>query len=255
MQYQPPLPPAPGDEPVYGPPEPPRRRLPRAVLAGGLAAGLALGGAGIAYAASSSGGSSPANAAASGPTSTTPSTLPNGKSPGHPGRSGMKEGGFGLPGLGFPGLRGRVLYGQATIQQPDGTTKTVEYQSGSVSSVSGSSITLSTGSYTHTYKVDPSTVVDAQAGGISTVAKGDQVRLLATQQGGTDTAVNIVDVTKIQSSRSGFGFEGGAKGDSQAPSGASPTSVPATGAFWGGPGGPGGGGPGVDSQSGVSEVQ
>lgn len=248
MEYPSQFPPVPGDEPVYGPPQPPRRRLPRAVIIGGLATGLALSGAGIAYAASSSssGGSSPATEAASAPTSTVPPATPKGPGRDHPGGFGFKGGG-----LGFPGLGGRILYGQATIQQPDGTTKTVEYQSGTVAEVSGSSITVDTGSYSHTYKVDSSTVVDSQAAGISTVAKGDQVQLLATPKSGSDTAVNIVDVTKIKSSRSGFGFGGGKDEAPEAPGGSSPTSTPATGATWGG----GPGGPGFDSQLGPSQVQ
>lgn len=251
MEYPSQFPPAPGDEPVYGPPQPPRRRLPRGVIIGGLATGLALSGAGIAYAASSSssGGSSPATATASSPTSTVPPATPKGSGRGHPGGFGFKGGG-----LGFPGLGGRILYGQATIQQPDGTTKTVEFQSGTVSDVNGSSITVNTGSYTHTYKVDSSTVVDSQAAGISTVAKGDQVQLLATPKSGNDTAVNIIDITKIKSSRSGFGF-GSGKGEApEAPEGtggSSPTSTPATGATWGG----GPAGPGFDSQLGSSQVQ
>ena len=256
MEYPSQFPPVPGDEPVYSPPQPPRRRLPRAVIICGLATGLALSGAGIAYAASSSssGGSSPATAAASAPTSTVPPTAPKGPGRGHPGGFGFKGGGLGFPGLGFPGLGGRILYGQATIQQPDGTTKTVEYQSGTVAEVSGSSITVNTGSYTHTYKVDSSTLVDAQAAGISTVAKGDQVQLLATPKSGSDTAVNIVDVTKIKASRSGFGFGSGkdeAPEAPEAPGGSSSTSTPATGATWGG----GPAGPGFDSQLGQSQVQ
>jgi hypothetical protein len=151
----------------------------------------------------------------------------------------MKGGGFG-----FPDVGGRVLYGQATIEQPDGTTKTIEFQSGSVSNVSTSSITLTTGNYSHTYKVDPTTVVDAQAGGINTVAKGDQVRLLATQQNGGDTAVNIVDLTKIKSSGAGFGFQRGKPATS-------PTSTPAAGVYWGG----GQGGPAFDPQADSSQLQ
>jgi hypothetical protein len=214
------------------------------MIIGGLATGLALSGAGIAYAASSSsGGSSPATAAASTPTSTVPPATPKGPGRGHRGGFGFNGGRFG-----FPGLGGRLLYGQATIQQPDGTIKTVEFQSGTVADVSGSSITVNTGSYSHSYKVDSSTVVDSQAAGISTVSKGDQVQLLATQKSGSDTAVNIVDVTKIKSSHSGFGF-GDGKGE--APGGSSPSTTPATGATWGG----GPAGPGFDSQPGSSELQ
>lgn len=247
----------PHQDPVYGQLQPPGRRFPRVALAGGLMAALALSGAGIAYAAGSGGSSPTTPAAASSPSTTAPSTAgPNTQGPPkmHPGR-GFEGGGLGLPGLGLPGIGGKVLYGQATIQQPDGTLKTVEYQTGTVSSASSSSITVSSGtngSYTHTYKVDPSTIVNSQAGGISTVAKGDQVRVIALQQNGGDTAVNIVDVTKIQSSRDGFGF--GARKSGNAGSGGSATNPPAgsTGATWGDPGGPGGPG---DPGPGAAEAQ
>lgn len=239
-------------DPVYGPLQPPPpRRFPRVALAGGLAGALALSGAGIAYAASS-GGSSPATPAASNaPTTTTPTTEPGGHAKGPHGRYAFGPGGFGGLGVG-----GKVLYGQATLQQPDGTLKTVEFQVGTVSAVSTTSITLASGTgsstYTHTYTVDPTTVVDSQAGGISAVTKGDQVRLVATQHNGSDTATDIVDVTKIQSSRGGFGFQGGPGG--KAGSNGSTTNPPAgsTGVLWGGGGGYG---PGVGSPDGGTEVQ
>jgi hypothetical protein len=231
------------DEPVYGPLQPAPRRFPRVALAGGLMTALALGGAGIAYAAGS-GGSSPATPAAS----TSPSTTVPSNSPQVPGKwhRGF-GGGLGLPGLGLPGVGGKVLYGQATIQQPDGTLKTVEYQAGTVSNVSSTSITVSSGtngSYTHTYKVDPTTVVDSQAGGISTVTKGDQVRVIATQQNGSDTAVNIVDATKIQSSRSGFGFGAGKNGSTGTGGTSTNPAAGSAGAIFGDPGAGGPSGPG-----------
>ncbi|HUE60654.1 MAG TPA: hypothetical protein VMO88_13825 [Acidimicrobiales bacterium] len=243
--------PEPHWDPVYGPlqPQPPQRRFPRLALAGGLAGALALSGAGIAYAATSGGSSSATPAASNAPTSTTPPTNPGGHLKGP--RGGFA---FGRGGLGGLGLGGKVLHGQVTIQQPDGTVKTVEFQVGTVSAVSNSSITLTSGTgsstYTHSYTVDPTTIVDSQAGGISAVAKGDQVRLTATQQKGSDTATDIVDVTKIQSSRKGFGFQ---RGDGpEAGSDGSATNPPAgsTGVLWGGPGGYGSrsGSPAVGTQ-------
>lgn len=224
--------PDPHGDPGYGSLQPGPRRLPKLALAGGIFAAVALAGTGIAYAATSGGSSQATPAAATSPTTSAPSETPGG--PGKPHNNFRFGGaGFGLPGLGG----GRVLYGQATIQQPDGTLKTVEFQSGSVSDVTSASITVTSGTYSHTYKVVPSTVVDSQAGGIGSVTKGDQVRLLATQQNGSDTAVNIVDVTKVQSSRSGFGFGEGRKGGSgSGDSNGTTTNPPAgsTGAIWGG---------------------
>jgi hypothetical protein len=111
---------------------------------------------------------------------------------------------------------GGVVHGQYTVQTGSGY-KTVLVQVGSVVNVSQSSIEVkSSDGYDHTYSVQSSTVVDAQENGISTVAKNDQVRIQAVQQSGQDVATNIVDTTKIGSSRAGFGFghiqppEGGA---------------------------------------------
>ena len=119
-----------------------------------------------------------------------------------------------------------MVHGQATIRTSAGKYQTVDVQSGQVTAVSGTSITVaSTDGYTHTYVVSASTVVDAQRAGISSVANKDEVQVVATQSGSQQTATNIVDTTKLQSSRAGFGF------------GARPGGAP-----FGGPG-PAGGGP------------
>jgi hypothetical protein len=185
-------------------------RLSRTVMAGGLAAGLALGGAGIAYAASSSSTSTPSTTA---PRNTAPT-------PGH----GPRGFGGGLRGPGGPGGLaglGPVVHGQFTERTASGGYQTVEIQVGKVTAVSTTSITLtSTDKYSHSYTVAASTVVDSQRGGISSVAVGDQVQLTATTASGKDTATNIVDTTKIGASRQGFGFgfRGGKRGGPPAPS-------------------------------------
>lgn len=185
-------------------PTPARRRflgrVPRAALTAGVAVGLALGGAGIAFAATSSGSSS----------TTTPATKPSTNPPRHGARPfgpGFGGPGFGGPGVGGPGVAGRVVHGQYTVQTPSGTYKTVEVQTGKASKISSTSITLtSADGYSHTYAVDPSTVVDSQRDGIASVANNDQVQLEATTVSGKDTATNIVDTTKVGASRNGFGF-------------------------------------------------
>jgi hypothetical protein len=176
----------------------PGRRLPRAALAGGIAIGLALGGAGLAYAASSS---SPTNTpAASGTSSTT--NPPSKDKPGHP----FRGRGFAFGGLGFGLGLNQIVHGSVTVRSGN-SYKTIDVQVGQVTSVSSSSITVkSTDGYTQTYAVIPTTIVDSQAGGISSVATNDQVELMATPQKGTDTAANIVDTSKIQNSRGAFGF-------------------------------------------------
>lgn len=169
-------------------------RVPRAAMVGGLAVGLALGGAGIAFAATSS--------------STTPSTTApsNTTRPGHP-FGGLKGPGgpFGGP-VGIGGL-GRVVHGQFTTRTASGGYQTVDVQTGKVTAVSATSISVtSTDGYSHTYGVTASSVVDSQRGGISSIAKGDEVLVTATTVNGKDTVTNIVDTTKVGASRKGFGF-------------------------------------------------
>jgi hypothetical protein len=171
----------------------------RLVMAGGLAAGLALGGAGISFAASSNSSSS---------STTTPPNTP--VKPGH----GPRGFGPGLPGLGgfgrFGGL-GQVVHGQATVRTPKGTYQTIDFQVGTVKDVSSTSISVnspdgSSGWNPHNYVVTANTIVNAQRDGISTVKAGDQVWVIATESGGTSTATNITDLTQLKNSWAGFGF-------------------------------------------------
>jgi hypothetical protein len=164
-----------------------------------LAAGLALGGAGLAFAATSS-SSSP-------PSGSTPTTVP--APAGQPRFGG--PGGFrafaGPGGLGAFGGLGGVVHGQVTVRNKNGGYQTVDVQAGKAGPVASSSITVtSPDGYTHTYVVASSTVVDAQRDGIGSIASGDQVSVVATTVSGKDTATNIADTTKVGASRKGFGF-------------------------------------------------
>lgn len=185
------------------PPSPPRKmhRLPRAGLSVGVAAGLAFGGAGIAFAASSA--TSTSHASSSPSTTMVPRPAP--------GQKGGKVHGPRDPfarGLGM-GLRG-VVHGEVTVPNGSGGYRTIELQVGKVTSVNSSSITVtSADGYQHTYAVVPSTVIDAQTGGISSVAGGDQVHLVAGTRNGKDTAMDIQDTTKVGNSRKAFGFAPG----------------------------------------------
>lgn len=199
---------SPHHEPLQpgGPPTdaPVRWKIPRVAATAGLAAFLGLAGAGVAFAVSGHGASASSPGpvlsggalTASGGTTTTPPSAPPA------GRHGM--GRFG-PGPGMMG--GAVVHG--TFTEKDGSGYRVEQiQSGVVQpGNTPTSITVkSDDGYSQTYTVQPSTVVDAQAGGISTVSSGDRVRVRAVQQGSGYTATDIVDQTKIGSSRQGFGF-------------------------------------------------
>lgn len=183
----------PETESSAGTPTGPRRRLrriPKAGLIAAVVAILGLGGAGIAFAAGSS--SSPSTASGSSSSTTLPAPRAHGP--------------FGPFGRRFRFFGGRVAHGQATIRSGSGY-KTIEVQTGTVTAVSSSSITVkSPDGYTSTYAVTPSTVVDSQSAGIGSVAINDDVRLLATEVDGKETAVDIADVSKVKSSRTGFGF-------------------------------------------------
>jgi hypothetical protein len=166
-------------------------------MVGGLTFGLALGGAGIAFAATS-GSSTP---------STTVPAKPVVPGPGHRGFWGPGPGPGGRFGFGGLAGAGRVLHGDFTTRKAGGGYQTVLVQVGQVTDVSTTSITvLSADGYSHPYAVTSSTVVHAERDGISSVTKGDQVQVLATTIKGTDTAANIVDITKVGAGRKSFGF-------------------------------------------------
>jgi hypothetical protein len=210
------------------------RHAPRAAVIAGLACVLALGGAGVAYAAGSGSSST------STPSSTTPTTTP-GKVKGPHGGFGRGGPGAlgGLGGLGLGALRGGgVLHGTVTIRTSSGY-KTVDIQVGNVpSKPTSTSITvMSADGFTQTYVVNSQTLVNSQAAGINSVAAKDQVSVVATVSGSTATATNIVDLSKIKSSWKAFGFgpppANGSSSSSNAPAGATFNQGPGVG-----PGGP-----------------
>jgi hypothetical protein len=95
-----------------------------------------------------------------------------------------------------------VIHGQATVPNGNGY-ETLAYQTGTVSTVSTSSITVkSADGFEQTYAVTSDTLVDAGRDGIGSVKQGDTVNVIATVSGSTSTARQINDVTNIQSSHS-----------------------------------------------------
>jgi hypothetical protein len=166
-----------------------------AVLAGVIAVGV-LAGAGVAVAATSS--PSPATTPTASP-SAPPSHAPPPKGVwrihGAPGPFGPA---FAGPGLLGGGLFGAV-HGTVVVPKSGGGYQTVAFQSGKVTAVSGTSITLrSADGYTHTYQVTSSTMVNAQRDGIGSIKNGNQVMVDATVSGSTTTAVRIVNLSLLQ---------------------------------------------------------
>lgn len=198
-----------GDGPA---PADPRRSVRRtAVVVGGGLAVLALGAgvlsvSGIATAASSPSPSESASASAS---------TPGGREGAPYGRGGRRDGqpdgrhGHGrrdalgaLGALGHlkTGMFGGVLHGQAVVRAADGTFSTVHGQTGTVTAVSATSITVrSDDGFSKTYVVTPDTRVNAARDGLDSIKVEATVGLVATEKSGTVTAERIVDRSRLES--------------------------------------------------------
>ena len=105
---------------------------------------------------------------------------------------------FGLGGFGHFG-RGGPLHGEFTVRRPDGTGfQTVAVQTGEVTAVSSSSITVkSEDGFSRTFSVDENTVVGAGRDGIGAVKTGDTVRVAGVVEGGQAKAAAILDKTSL----------------------------------------------------------
>lgn len=182
-----------------------RRFGPVPLIAGAVVVSFFLVGLGVAYAQSDSSGTTSTTLPAvvpppSGQIAPAPAQPdPNSKG----GRSGRGNHGpfgkfFGLGGFGQLG-RGGPLHGEFTIRKPDGTGfQTVAVQTGEVTAVSSSSITVkSEDGFSRAYSVDENTVVGAGRDGIGTVKTGDTVRIAGVVEGGQAKAAAILDTTSL----------------------------------------------------------
>ncbi len=199
----PPLPPYPPAPPLPGTSGPGRRGvlLARTALVVGAAAGLAVGAAALANAATSPSSPRQADATASSAAPTT--TMPN---EGPMGRFGRD---FGGPFGGGLGVGGPLLYGTFTVQGPNGY-ETLAERSGTVSSVSNTSgdtwslEVKSADGTSQTFVVDSGTSVNGGEMGISSVKQNDAVRVIAVVSGNTATAKRVNDETVQQSNGNGW---------------------------------------------------
>jgi hypothetical protein len=186
---------------------PPRRRGRRVVLFAAVTA-LALGAGGVAFAATGSSPSTGSSAGAGGVLAADSAESPPTPGPGEPPRPGGGQRGmghFGPRGFGG-GIGGFALHGEYVTQKSGGGYQTVDIQSGTVSDVSSSSITVkSADGFSKSYKVTSDTLVGAKRDGIGTVKKGDTVHVTATVSGGTATAVQVADISQWQSMSKDFG--------------------------------------------------
>ena len=125
---------------------------------------------------------------------------------------GHHGGPFGAKVFGFGGLGGfghfGGLHGEFTIRTPDGNGfQTVAVQTGEVTAVSPSSITVkSEDGYARTYSVDENTVVGAGRDGIGTVKTGDTVRIAGIVEGANARAAAVMDSTSLGKIGEHWGF-------------------------------------------------
>ena len=103
---------------------------------------------------------------------------------------------FPFGGFLFPG---RAVHGQFVIPAAGGGYQTEAVQSGQVTAVSGSSLTVrSADNFTRSYRVT-SAVRVLPGHGISSVKPGDQVRVIATVHGSAATVTTVIDVSRLRS--------------------------------------------------------
>lgn len=171
-----------------------RDRPRRSFILAGAAVVALLGGAAVAVGAS--GSATPANAAVA---SVSQAPWPSGSHHGSGYSGGMA--GFGVGPGGGPSLQ----HGQIVLGKTGGGFQTVDIQSGAVTAVSTSSITVkSADGFTHSYAITGSTNVDAQRDGIGSVKVGDQAFVIAAVSGRTSTAAKIIDTTQLKQSHQQF---------------------------------------------------
>jgi len=179
------------------------RRVLQASAALGLAAGVAVGATALASAATGSN----SNGGNGGTSSSGSSTS---KGPGGA-RHFFGIGGpaaFGGP-LGFGGM-GPVIHGEATVKGPSGAYETIEFQTGTVTSltdVSGSTwklIVTSADKTALTYTVNSGTSVNGGETGVSSIKAGDQVTVTAVVAKGTATAKTLTDTSMLKANRASW---------------------------------------------------
>jgi hypothetical protein len=170
------------------------RRLTRTAIIGAAAAAiLVVAGVSIAVAQTS-------------PSSTTTSTIAPSAGPAKGGPGGFHgHKGFGSFGsFGGPGRFGMngVIHGEFVRPNGSGGYQTVDFQTGQVTSVSSSSITLkSADGFSKSYSVTTNTLVDAGRDGIGNVKKGDNAQVNAVVNSSTAEAQNINDLTNLSTLR------------------------------------------------------
>jgi hypothetical protein len=172
----------------------PRRvsaRSRRMAVTAAFLGGIAVAGVGVATAQQDS----PSTTTAPATKPTAPGGLPE------RGRGFEKFGGRGALGkfarFGFGGPLG-ALHGEFVTPNGSGGFRTVDTQTGEVTAVSPTSITVkSEDGFSKKYAVDENTVVNSGRDGIGSVKNGDTVMLSAAVDSGSAKAMRIVDRTTL----------------------------------------------------------
>ncbi|MEV8437570.1 hypothetical protein AB0425_09390 [Actinosynnema sp. NPDC051121] len=102
-------------------------------------------------------------------------------------------------GMGGPGGYGRPNGGLVIMGGPFGDTQHGEFQNGEVTEISDSSITVkSTDGFSETYKIDGDTKVNGGQGRLDDIAKGDVVTVVADAEGDGEATVDSIMKGNVQ---------------------------------------------------------
>ncbi len=105
-------------------------------------------------------------------------------------------------GGGFFAGPGGVVHGQVVVPEAGGKFRTEDIQTGKVTAVSGSSLTVrSADGFTKSYRVTGATQVDAGKTGIGSVKVGNQVAITATVSGSTASLTRVIDLSLLGGGR------------------------------------------------------
>jgi hypothetical protein len=158
-----------------------------------LVAGVFLGGAGAAIAATDTPSPEPSS----------PADSPGAQAPSLKRQGGVL--GLGRAGRHLPGLFG-ALHGEFVVPKADGGYQTLAMQRGEVVSVSTSEIKVkSADGFEKAYTVTGDTAVNGGRDGIDSVRGGEQVYVVATVADRSYTALQVVDVNDVRRPFERFG--------------------------------------------------
>ncbi|MBB4904652.1 hypothetical protein [Actinophytocola algeriensis] len=115
---------------------------------------------------------------------------------------GPWRGGFGGGSGGFGDVLGAdvdgILHGEVVLSKEGGGTQTVLVQKGAVTAVSATEVTVkSTDGFTTAYSVNDDTKVRADEDRIGSVAKDEEVLVVAPKSGDKHTATVLIDLTDV----------------------------------------------------------